>query len=86
MTTDYTMPVSAEARNVPDATDSTSAGMVRVYCNMRGREWLLQVRGRERLASGRPGARYMVATAHMSRAALASLRNAITDLIGDGAE
>jgi hypothetical protein len=83
MSSDHLIPAKAEAVNVPDALDAATAGSVRAYCSARRTTWNLQVRARERLASGKPGTRFMVASAHLGREEMVRLKKALDLLLAE---
>lgn len=55
---------------------------IRLYCEMSGESWILQVRGPEWIGSGwTEGKKFQVSTAHLNKADLEGLRQAIDVLL-----
>lgn len=57
---------------------------IRLYCEMSGESWILQVRGPEWIGSGwTEGKKFQIATAHLSKPDLVGLRQAIDALLAE---
>lgn len=63
--------------------DYEREGGIRLYCTQAGTAWALQVRDWIRLANGRKGKDFIIATASMSREDLLALRTAIDETLAE---
>lgn len=83
--TDFQREVRRAGSHAVKDVERTQA--IRLYCEMHGESWNLQVRGPEWINGGwKEGKAFMVATAHLSKEDLLTLRRAIDTLLAESEE